>query len=469
MPQTFCPAHPPPPAQNEALWVDVSVPRGTAPGTYAGHLSLLPEGGTAIVVPVELVVHPFEIPPQSRLTAWVPLYAGRLMQREGLSDQDKQKVRSVVWQYYRMARQHRFVTQVAEEQPETRFDTTGALLGADWTEYDARNATALDGSLFEDGEPPALWKVGGFIWWGARPGDSPNFGGNYQKDVGLSPAHRRALVEYAQEISRHFRERRWTRPKPFMYMIDEPDFTEYPHLPDLIRAYGEAIHESGTGIAHLVTMGPDSAAAPIGAVDIWATGAGGYHSRAMRRRQELGERTWFYQHHEPFVGGHCVNDEGLGMRSWPWIAWRYGVDGVFLWVGNFWNDDPYRVAKNWNANLLGNGVFFYPGARLPSLGYPAVSGPVSSFRMKALRRGLFDYEYFELLKGLGGDPDALVTKVVRSALNEEPYQPYWTHPRWGRHGDWSHDPAEWDAVRLATAREILSRLATPARAAGLGS
>lgn len=145
------------------------------------------------------------------------------------------------------------------------------------------------------------------------------------------------------------------------------------------------------------------------------------------------------------------------MRSWPWIAWRYGVDGIFLWVGNFWNDDPYRNPVNWTAALLGNGVLFYPGAMLPTIGFPAIEGPVSSFRMKALRRGLFDYEYFRLLRDAGGDADALVSNVVRSALNEEGWTPHWRHPRWGQHGDWDHDPARWDAARQEAARQILER------------
>jgi hypothetical protein len=179
----------------------------------------------------------------------------------------------------------------------------------------------------------------------------------------------------------------------------------------------------------------------------------------MAKRQELGEETWFYQHHEPFVGGNAVNVEGLAMRSWAWIAWRYKVDGVFLWAGNFWNEDPYRDPENWSRNLLGNGIFFYPGALTPTVGVPRVQGPISSFRMKAFRRGLLDYEYFELLRSLGGDPDPLVESVVRSALNDEETDRHWQHSRWEQHGDWSHDPADWDAVRREVAAEIIKRRA----------
>ena len=78
--------------------------------------------------------------------------------------------------------------------------------------------------------------------------------------------------------------------------------------------------------------------------------------------------------------------------------------------------------------------------------------------MKALRRGLFDYEYFQLLHSLGGDPDPLVSRVLRSALNEEETDRSWQHSRWGRHGDWVHETAAWDRVRHEVALEIRRKM-----------
>jgi hypothetical protein len=452
-----------PERRNVVLWVDVSIPRTAVAGSYAGHLRLSPRGAASasagpepLDLPLELTVLPFEIPAAPHLSAWVPLYETRLWKREDLDSLGEGQANAVVQRYYRMAHAHRFVTQLIEDEPRIEWDkTAGSLLQVDWSGYDALNGPALSGELFEDGEPPALWKVGGFVWWGARPGDPPNFGGDFQKDSDLTPAHRRALAEYAREITRHFRERGWSHTQLFMYMIDEPDFEEHPNRAKLVKAYGDSLHAAGTPIRHLVTIAPGDSPITLGAVDIWATWGAGYRPREMQARQKLGEKAWFYQQHEPFVGGNCVNDEGLGMRSWPWIAWRYGVDGVFLWVGNYWNQDPYREAQNWNKMLLGNGVLFYPGHLLPTIGFPAITGPVSSFRMKALRRGLYDYEYFYLLRSLGGDADALVARVVRHALNDKEAEPYWDHPLWHKHGDWSHDPADWDRARHLAAQDIL--------------
>jgi hypothetical protein len=441
------------------LWIDLSIPRAAAPGVYRGGLSLAPAGEQPVEVEVELSRYGFDLPRRQSLSAWVPLYAARLVRREKVEAVfPSERGFALVRRYMKMANDHRFVTQLMDYQPRTRFErSTGALESIDWTDYDRLNGPALDGSLFRDGEPPRLWKVGGFVYWGARPGDPPHFGGT-KHDRKVTSAHRRALSEYAAAIRKHFDEKGFVGPELFFYMIDEPDAKAQPHVGELIRSYGNAIHAAGSGIRHLVTVAPGDFRAARGGVDIWAVWGAGYVPSEMRARQALGERAWFYQKSEPFVGGHLLNSDGLGLRSWPWIAKRYGVDGIFLWVGNFWNENPYRDPVNWNDDQLGNGVLFYPGAMLPSIGYPAIEGPVSSVRMKTLRRGLFDYEYFELLKASGGDPEPLVSGILRSALNEEGWNPIWKHPRWARHGDWSHDPAEWDGAVRAAALEISRRL-----------
>jgi hypothetical protein len=444
--------------RNQVLWIDVAVPRSAAAGVYLGQLGVLASGYPPAGVMIELEVLPFEIPARPSLPAWVPLYATRLYEREGLEALSPAARLRTIWSYFRLAQEHRFSTQIIEHQPKVSWDEkTGALRSIDWADFDALNGPALDGSLFEDREPPRVFKVGGFVWWGARPGDPPNFGGDYRRDHRLTAAHERALGEYTTAFARHFQERGYTRTEPFMYMIDEPKFREYPGTPALVRAYGEAIRSAKTGIRHLVTIAPHESPVPVGGVDTWATWGAGYRPAEMQARQALGEKAWIYQQHEPFVGGHCLNNEGLGLRTWSWIAWRYAVDGLFLWVGNFWDEDPYRSVFNWDDGLLGNGILFYPGARLPQAGFRSVPGAVPSYRMKAFRRGLFDYEYFSLLKQRGGDPDAVVRRVMRSALNEKGYDPYWNHPRWAKPGDWSHEPADWDAARAELGRAIVAR------------
>jgi len=89
----------------------------------------------------------------------------------------------------------------------------------------------------------------------------------------------------------------------------------------------------------------------------------------------------------------------------------------------------------WDDGRLGNDILFYPGARQPRIGYRAVPGAVTLFRMKALRRGLLYYEFDALPRKLGGDP-------------------CWDHPLWANPGERSEKGAEWDETRAELGRAI---------------
>lgn len=78
---------------------------------------------------------------------------------------------------------------------------------------------------------------------------------------------------------------------------------------------------------------------------------------------------------------------------------------------------------------------FYPGEDA------GVEGPIASIRLKNLRDGMEDYEYFVLLDGLGGT--ALVEEIVRTAA-----------PTWG---SWKQEPFVLPELRGRLAAEIAAR------------
>ena len=97
-------------------------------------------------------------------------------------------------------------------------------------------------------------------------------------------------------------------------------------------------------------------------------------------------------------------------RAAPWLNRRYGITGLLYWSIVYygsperdpWDDPGFRV--RWN----GEGALFYPGDRA------GIEGPVASIRLKNLRDGMEDYEYFVLLEQRGGR-DA-VDAIVREAV-----------------------------------------------------
>ncbi|MCJ7652259.1 MAG: DUF4091 domain-containing protein, partial [Actinobacteria bacterium] len=101
-----------------------------------------------------------------------------------------------------------------------------------------------------------------------------------------------------------------------------------------------------------------------------------------------------------------------------------------------WSNPAFAHPGHFN----GGGYLFYPGVPC------GIDGPVSSQRMKALRRGLQDYEYMWLLgeQGKADAADAAVRSVVRYGLGDAE----------GKKVGWSADPDDWDAAREAMAAQI---------------
>lgn len=83
----------------------------------------------------------------------------------------------------------------------------------------------------------------------------------------------------------------------------------------------------------------------------------------------------------------------------------------------------------------GDGALFYPGNDA------GIDGPVASLRLKALRDGMEDYEYFALLEKLG--EKAVVEEIVRQAV-----------PTWAA---WEPDGNRLMDLRRRLAEEILKR------------
>ena len=435
--------------RNQPVWVDLHIPTETSPGMYQGTISIFKANNKLFTIKLNVKVWNITLPNQQGLTAWLPLYGFRLGKGEGFNDWEfpNDEAWEIVREYLKMARRHRFMTQIGDgyDGLEISWDeSNGSIRKIDWGKYDRYLGEVLNGSLFDDGLPPKEWKVGEFVWWGARPGSSPYFGGNFQTDSELTRQHKNAIKEYSSALLAHFEEKGWSTDNLFYYMIDEPQYEYYKNMDKLVASYGKAIHAASTKIKHLVATVPQANDTHLGTVDIWACWGSGYWLSTMKKRQELGERGWFYQYGEPFCGSINLNANALALRTWPWIAWKYKVDGIFIWVGNFWNDNPYTDPINFNNERISNGIIFYPGKKLEQIGLPPIKGPVSSIRMKALRRGLQDYEYILLCKN---EAKPVVDEIIHSALNEKEYDPYWDHPKYGKAGDWSLDPDQWYKAR----------------------
>ncbi len=144
-------------------------------------------------------------------------------------------------------------------------------------------------------------------------------------------------------------------------------------------------------------------------VDIWmtdpSTGMGLDYAIANRGKAEL----WVYYCHLPInvslndpipdAPNMQIDNPSVEHRLAYWLAWKYGIEGMFIWAGNHgWDkaNKPDWIEKEWVLTTEKAG---YPYAGIHNgNGYLIYPGPNPSIRMKVIRDGVEDYAYLSLLK-----------------------------------------------------------------------
>ncbi len=102
------------------------------------------------------------------------------------------------------------------------------------------------------------------------------------------------------------------------------------------------------------------------------------------------------------------------------------------WSADPWTDPANFISGDFTYN--GDGMLVYPG-RVDEIGF---DGPAPSMRLKWLREGMEEHEYFRMLIDLGHEQFAL-QKLHEVARNM---------------GDWEEDPAAWNAVRFVVGERL---------------
>jgi hypothetical protein len=185
---------------------------------------------------------------------------------------------------------------------------------------------------------------------------------------------------------------------------------------------------------------------------------------ALEEQHAKGDSVGIYQGSEPFEGSEALDGDGLSLTTWPWIAWRYKLDTLYLYNGSSWS---YRQVKGkTNKNIWENpinkpwktnsqGVIMYPGD------YVGLKEIVPSIRMKQIRRGMQDYEYFWLLAQKGQAQSAKADEICKRIMPRSLYEAAGGQPgkrewHYGK-GAWQRDPRQWSAARAELAQQILAK------------
>ena len=436
--------------RTQGVWVDCHILPNAPAGRWRGEVHVSAEGSAPVTMPLELDVFAFTIPDKMSCRINATTYD---LGKGGHAINSGWKFKFDVWsekfwrlerQFYRMAREHRIVIHSRNYELPAR-KLAGGGLEIDWSRFDARWGCLFDGTAYGDRRPLNYWEVS--VGRNVRERD---FGGK------RSEAYGRAVGEFCGKFAAHFRKKGWTKTKLVAFPVDEPSRADaFDRAQFLAREIKKGAPEIEFRIDIYKALTKQRIDRFKELIDIWAIQGSFFRGLLydLKKLQKDGVEVWFYQGSGPAIGAESIDAEGLDLRTWPWICWRYGLEGCDLWecckwqqlTKNIWTD-PHN--QPWKTNSPG--VLFYPGHNV------GLNEPIPSMRLKMLRRGELDYEYMKMLADLGrtDEADRICRSIMHAALDQ-------TKRKHKQKGDWSHDPAEWHAARLSLAKAILE-----AKAAG---
>jgi hypothetical protein len=438
---------------NQAIWVDVFVPYEAekAPaGLYEGRLEVTWKGGRdAITVKIE--VWDFALPQENSLPGDVWNDSMRSMSIE----EERQ--------YYHLAQQHRFLPLVYGYRPKVKI--ANGKVELDWAEYDSRLAPYLDGSAFTE-------KYG---YWGPGHGvpvhhmmlpfniERPDGRKGGAWPVAMPAEGRTAEYEAVwKETARQVREHLDSKPAwrkvhkiAFLNGLDE-SYSEESY--EKMIYYGRILHEAmGRGwFQYRIDGGysPEAMDKLSQQVDLWVCHTVDYDKDFADRVRPKGVETWFYgpmiyeQKRNSGIGSNTLLDldllvnRGIGWAGWKyqtgWVEWEFDWNAYAAW----YEAENYKGER---FSYNGSGQMIYRGA---VMGYRE---PIPSVRLKAMRRGLQDYEYFRLLAAK--ESKAAADRLVDGIVYERPFG-----ERAMRDTEiWKNNPEEWDQARVAAGGRIAGK------------
>ncbi len=389
------------PGRNQPLWIEIYVPRETAPGDYKGQVSILLNRAVYAAIPVTVHVWNFALPSTSSFKSTFGFNGvNALRQHFGKYTSDADLLRLVAM-YQKSALLHRVSVHGGGMVP-PRIGPDG---GINWSRYDAEMGPFLDGTALGSGDPLP----------GARATTA-----ELRMPPKLSEEQRQPY--YGLWI-RHFRQKGWLD-RLFYYLWDEPA----PDAFSNVAARGRAAHRADSGVRNLVTVALNQEMQ--GVVDIWTPlincmatkpGFDAYCAQsaprnAYQRELAAGKQLWWYQscasHGCNITGGeyfrgwpsYMIDVPAVSNRIFQWLAWKYGIEGELYFSMNeayganaTQSGDPWKDVYMFGGN--GDGTLFYPGT--PGHIGGAADIPVESIRLKLIREGLEDYEYLALCERSG--------------------------------------------------------------------
>jgi hypothetical protein len=398
--------------QNQALWIDVYIPKHVIPGKYKGKVIVINSEGFEKEIPIDLTVWDFILPDGpthrnhfghfNKITKFFDVNPG------------SKKFREIEMKYCKILSSHRINPPIPNNLlPEVNDDGSLKII----PERHARLEKFINNLNVTDFQIPK----------------SPFFKlavsaltSDYKK---ISDEQRRKTEIYYSDFYSYLKENGWAK-RAYLYMWDEPNSIKNY---EQVRAIGEIVHQAVPDIKRLVveqTYPHDPSWPELDpAIDIWCTLWSFIDRESINKMISKGDEVWSYtamvQQSPPYHPNYeqlkeydppywHIDRPVIEYRIPTWINWQYNISGLLYWTTIFdVKDQWYHPVFVHKHHYNGGGYLLYPGTRC------GVEGPLPSIRLKNIRDGMEDYEYFSILNDLGGRKtlDSIVKKVAPNWWN----------------------------------------------------
>jgi len=425
--------------QNQPIWFDVYVPKNIPAGIYKGKFSVTAQGKISAGIPVTLTVWDFTLPDGPTHRNHFGGFGN--IPRFFDVERDSQKYEEIELRFCQGLARHRINPPILRRLlPEVNDD--GSL------KITKKRTRALKKfinqfHITDFGIPRAPFFE--LTHLTSQP--------DYKY---ISPTNRKKTQQYYREYYDYLKENGWEK-RAYLYMFDEPNLKgNY----EQVLVLGEMVHEAVPELKCFVTEQtyPQNPSWPDidSAADIWCTLWSFIDRKTINERIAHGDEVWSYtalaqrtsrshpeyKRFKNFDPPYWHIDQPLTSYRVPtWINRQYNISGLVYW-SVYWDIITMTVIEPWTLpahphrqHFNGDGYLFYPG------GPCGMDDAIDSIRIKNIRDGMEDYEYFVLLENLA-DKET-VKKIVDTVA-----------PEWW---NFSEDPATITAARENLALEILKR------------
>ncbi|MBW8042506.1 MAG: DUF4091 domain-containing protein [Planctomycetes bacterium] len=421
--------------QNQPIWVDVYVPKNVAAGTYKGKLTVTASGNVSGQIPVTLTVWDFTLPDgpthQNHFGGFYNISRYFDVKR------DSEEFRQIEMRYCQAMAEHRINPPIPHRfLPKVNADGSLNII----PERHKALKEFIDKFHVTDFEIPR----------------APFFSlprSTLKSDYkNIPPAAGEKAKRYYRQYYSYLKENGWEK-RAYIYMLDEPNLRENY---EQVIVLGRLVHEAVPQLKCLVVEQtyPQNPSWPNidPAVDIWCPLWSFIDEKTINEKIAHGDQVWSYTalvQRSPGYHPEYEKVKGLDPPYWhidrpltvyrvpTWINRRYNITGLLYWTTITTVIEPWLnpAFSHYGIHFNGGGFLFYPGLLC------GIDGPVCCMRVKNLRDGMEDYEYFAILEKLAGKE--AVIKIVNTVA-----------PNWW---SYSKDTDKFLSAREKLAQEILKR------------